>query len=109
MKLLEYLDATGRSPYAAWFNRLDAQAAAKVVVVLIRIGHGNLSNAKGVGAGVFEYRIDYGPGYRIYFGRDGGELVILLAGGIKSRQQSDIETAQARWVDYKKRRLHRAP
>jgi putative addiction module killer protein len=58
---------------------------------------------------VFEYRIDFGPGYRIYFGRYGGELVILLAGGIKSRQQSDIETAQARWVDYKKRRLHRAP
>lgn len=51
----------------------------------------------------------FGPGYRIYFGRDGGELVILLAGGIKSRQQGDIETAQARWVDYKKRRLHRAP
>src|SRR5205807_1027643 len=104
MKLLEYLDATGRSPYAAWFNRLDAQAAAKVAVVLIRIGHGNLSNAKGVGAGVFEYRIDYGPGYRIYFGRDGDEIVILLAGGTKKRQQQDIREARERWADYKRRK-----
>ena len=109
MQLVEYLNAAGDSPFARWFHRLDSQAAAKVTVALTRIALGNLSNVKGVGGGVFEYRIDFGPGYRIYFGRDGGELVILLAGGIKSRQQSDIETAQARWVDYKKRRLHRAP
>ncbi len=109
MQLVEYLNAAGDSPFARWFDRLDSQAAAKVTVALTRIALGNLSNVKGVGGGVFEYRIDFGPGYRIYFGRDGGELVILLAGGIKSRQQSDIETAQARWVDYKKRRLHRAP
>jgi len=59
---------------------------------------------KGVGAGVFESRIDFGPGYRIYFGKDGGELVILLGGGTKKRQQSDIETAHARWHDYKRRK-----
>ncbi len=104
MKLLEYLDATSRSPYAAWFNRLEAQAAAKVAVVLIRIGQGNLSNVKGVGAGVFEYRIDYGPGYRIYFGRGGDEVVILLAGGTKKRQQQDIRDAHERWADYKRRK-----
>jgi putative addiction module killer protein len=51
-----------------------------------------------------EYRLDYGPGYRIYFGRDGERLVILLAGGTKARQQKDIATAQARWTDYKKRK-----
>jgi putative addiction module killer protein len=59
---------------------------------------------KGAGAGVQEYRINFGPGYRIYFGRDGDRLVILLAGGTKSRQQNDIATAQKRWVDYKKRK-----
>ena len=65
---------------------------------------GNLSNAKGVGAGLFEYRIDFGPGYRIYFGRDGDALIILLAGGTKQRQRQDIATAQARWMDYKRRK-----
>jgi putative component of toxin-antitoxin plasmid stabilization module len=56
-----------------------------------------LSNAKGVGAGVYEYRIDFGPGYRIYFGKDGERLLILVGGGTKKRQQEDIATALARW------------
>jgi putative addiction module killer protein len=105
VQILEYLDATGRSPFAAWFNGLDPQAAAKVTVALARIGQGNLSNAKGVGVGVLEFRIDFGPGYRIYFGRDGESVVILLAGGSKSRQQKDIAAAQSRWTDYKRRKL----
>jgi len=79
-------------------------AAAKVTVALTRIELGNLSNVKGVGAGVQELRIDFGPGYRVYFGRDGDRLVILLAGGTKSRQQKDISTAQKRWADHKKRK-----
>ena len=65
---------------------------------------GNLSNAKGVGEGVLEYRIDWGPGYRVYFGRDGDVLVILLTGGTKQRQQRDIEAAKSNWTDYKRRR-----
>jgi putative addiction module killer protein len=104
MQILEYLDAAGKSPYQDWFERLDAQAAAKVTVAVTRIELGNLSNVKGVGAGVQEYRIDFGPGYRVYFGRDGDRLVILLAGGTKSRQQKDIATAQKRWADYKQRK-----
>ena len=72
--------------------------------MLARIEQGNLSNVKGVGQGVLEYRLDFGPGYRVYFGRDGEVLVILLAGGTKKRQQRDIEAAQARWVDYKQRK-----
>lgn len=104
MQILEYLDVAGDSPYRDWFDSLDAQAAAKVTVALTRIELGNLSNVKGVGAGVQEYRIDFGPGYRIYFGRDGDRLVILLAGGTKSGQQNDIATAQKRWADYKKRK-----
>jgi len=86
VRVLEYLDATGASPFADWFDRLDGLAAAKVTVALARIGQGKLSNVKGVGAGVLEYRIDFGRGYRVYFGRDGDSLVILLAGGTKRRQ-----------------------
>ena len=82
-------------------------AAAKVTVALTRIELGNLSNVKTVGGGVLEYRIDFGPGYRIYFGRYGNELVVLLAGGTKSRQQRDIAAAEARWADYRRRRAHR--
>lgn len=104
IEIKEYLDDQGRSPYAKWFNDLNAQAAAKVVTALSRIEQGNLANAKGVGGGVFEYRIDFGPGYRLYFGKDGETLVILLGGGTKKRQQKDIETAQALWQDYKRRK-----
>jgi putative addiction module killer protein len=75
-----------------------------VTIALARIGQGNLSNVKSVGAGVLEYRIDYGSGYRLYFGRDGEQLVILLVGGTKQRQQNDIETAHAYWQDYKSRK-----
>jgi putative addiction module killer protein len=100
----EYLDASGRSPYAAWFNSLDPLAAAKVTTAVIRISLGNLSNVEGVGSGVFEYKIDFGPGYRIYFGKDGEKLVLLLGGGTKRRQQRDINAALANWQDYKRRR-----
>jgi putative addiction module killer protein len=75
-----------------------------VAAALARIQHGNLSNAKGVGAGVYDCRIDFGPGYRIYFGKDGERLVILVGGGTKKRQHEDINTALARWQDYKQRK-----
>jgi putative addiction module killer protein len=104
MELVEYLDETGKSPFGVWFNVLDAQAAAKVSIALTRMEQGNLANTKGVGAGVLEYRLDFGPGYRVYFSRDGEKLIILLAGGTKRRQQADIKAAQARWLDYKKRK-----
>lgn len=81
-------------------------AAAKVAVALARLEQGNLSNVKTVGEGVLEYRIDWGPGYRIYFGRDGNVLVILLTGGSKKRQQKDIDTAKMSWAEYKRRRPH---
>ena len=81
----EYIDGNARSPYADWFDRLNAQAAAKVATALTRLTAGNFSNVKGVGSGVFEYRIDFGPGYRVYFGKDGERLVILLGGGTKKR------------------------
>jgi putative addiction module killer protein len=104
VKILVYLDAAGESPYQDWFDSLDVQAAAKVTVAVTRIELGNLSNVKGVGSRVQEYRIDYGPGYRIYFGKDGDRLGILLGGGTKRRQDKDIAEALARWTDYKKRK-----
>ena len=100
----EYVDREGRSPYPRWFDRLNAQAAAKVATALVRLEQGNLSGIKGVGGGVFEHRIDFGPGYRIYLGKDGDALVILLGGGTKKRQRRDIETALSRWRDYKRRK-----
>jgi putative addiction module killer protein len=100
----EYLDTAGRSPFAAWFEGLNAHAAAKVATALTRIGQGNFSNVKGVSSGVYEYTIDFGPGCRIYFGKDGVRLVILLGGGTKKRQQRDIAAAIAFWQDYKRRR-----
>ena len=100
----EYIDANGRSPYARWFNRLNDHASARVSEALFRMGQGNFSNAKSVGGGVFEYRIDFGPGYRIYFGREGDVLIILLGGGTKQRQQWDILTARALWREYKQRK-----
>jgi putative addiction module killer protein len=104
LELRYYLASDGGSPFEEWFASLNAQAAAKVAVALARLEQGNLSNAKGVGAGVLEYRIEWGPGYRVYFGRDGDVLVILLTGGTKQRQQRDIEAAKTQWMDYKRRR-----
>jgi putative addiction module killer protein len=107
MQILEYLDGSGASPFRAWFDGLDAQSAAKVTVALTRIGQGILSNVKGVGGGVFEFRINFGPGYRLYFGKDGESVVILLGGGTKKAQQNDIKFAQRRWADYKRRKTPR--
>jgi len=100
----EYIDPEGRSRYANWFNRLNAPAAAKVAIALVRMEQVNFSNTKGVGTGVSECLIDFGPGYRIYFGRDGNTLVILLGGGTKKRQQKDIERAKILWKEYKRRK-----
>jgi putative addiction module killer protein len=104
LSVLEYVDTSGSGPFASWFQTLDATAAAKVTTAVRRLELGNFSNVKGVGAGVFEYRIDFGPGYRVYFGKDGDSVVILVGGGTKKRQDRDIAVAQQRWADYKKRR-----
>ena len=100
----EYLDARGASPFAHWFDALDTLAAAKVAASLYRLEKGNFSRVKGVGGGVYECKIDFGPGYRVYFGKDGDELIILLGGGSKKRQDNDVAKALACWQDYKKRK-----
>jgi putative addiction module killer protein len=103
----EYLDRLGRNLYRGWFDRLNAQAAAKVATAVTRLALGNFSNVKGIGSSVLELRIDFGPGYRVYFGKDGERLIILLGGGIKKRQQHDINAASANWEDYKRRKQER--
>lgn len=104
MDVLEYETNEGRRPFAEWFDGLDAIAAAKVTVALSRLGLGNISNTKSVGGGVTELKIDFGPGYRIYFGKDGDRIIILLGGGTKKRQSTDIAAAAWRWQDYKARK-----
>jgi putative addiction module killer protein len=101
-QLLEHVNAAGVSPFARWREKLDATARARITLAVFRLEAGNFSAAKGVGAGVFELRLDFGPGYRVYFGKDGEQLVILLGGGTKKRQQNDIEAAQALWQEYKR-------
>jgi putative addiction module killer protein len=96
-----YVASGGHQPFAQWFADLDPVARAKVARALVRMEQGNLSNVKSIGEGVLEYRIDFGPGYRVYFGRDGELFVVLLTGGSKKRQQRDIETAKEYWRDYK--------
>ena len=98
LEAVEVVDAQavgGADPFGQWFERLNAPAAARITTALARIEQSNRSNVKGVGEGVLEHRIDFGPGYRVYFGRDGQALVILLGGGAKARQRKDITAAQA--------------
>jgi len=102
--IAEYTGQDGTRPFSKWFRDLDSQAALKIRIAIARMENGNFSNVKAVGQGVSEYRVAFGPGYRIYFGQDGDRLVILLGGGSKKRQSNDIAAAQARWQDYKARK-----
>jgi putative addiction module killer protein len=97
-----YVGPANVQPFAKWFADLEPVARAKATRAIARLEQANFSNVKSVGEGVLEYRIDFGPGYRIYFGQDGDALVIRLTGGTKKRQQRDIEAAHAYWQDYKR-------
>jgi putative addiction module killer protein len=112
IELRGYIDENGNKPFAKWLDELDITAAAKVTIALARMEQGNFSKAKGVGAGVYEYKIDFGPGYRIYFGKDGDYLVILVGGGTKKRQPNDIKSAHKCWPitsEERNRRSHKCP
>lgn len=105
MNIEEYLDPVEGSVFQKWFKRLDTQAALTINTVLTRMKHGNTSNIKGVGNGVYERTIDQGPGYRIYFGKDGLNSIILLCGGSKRRQQRDVDKAKVLWTKYKEMKI----
>ena len=102
-RIEELLLPDGSSPFGEWFCALDAVAAAKVRVAVSRMEQGNLSNVKWF-RGIGEYKIDWGPGLRIYLAKDGLRLIVLIGGGTKKRQQHDIERALALWEDYERRK-----
>jgi putative addiction module killer protein len=103
MKVQEYIREDSSNPYQKWFNALDPIAAAKVTVAKSRLELGNTSNIKWFD-GIGEYRIDWGPGYRIYLAQDGKQIIVLFGGGTKKGQQSDIEQAKELYQEYKRRK-----
>lgn len=103
MKVQEYIREDGSNPYQSWFDNLDAIAAAKVTVAKSRLELGNTSSVKWFD-GIGEYRIDWGPGYRIYLAQDGKQLIVLFGGGTKKSQQSDIAQARELYQEYKRRK-----
>lgn len=104
VEVRQYEASDGTSAYARWFLRLETNAARRVNVTVAKLQAGLRPDVKGVGEGVMEARIDYGPGYRVYFAFDGIALIILLGGGDKRQQQRDIEEAKAAWTEYKARK-----
>ncbi|ARN75969.1 type II toxin-antitoxin system RelE/ParE family toxin [Oceanicoccus sagamiensis] len=100
----EYRDIFGRSPYARWLKHLrDPRAKAKIILQVDKMELGLFADVEPIGEGLSELRIHYGPGYRIYFGKQGRLVYLLLCGGDKSSQSQDIKKAKARWHDYQRR------
>ena len=100
-----YLRSNGQDPYALWLAALaDRQARARVLVRVGRMAAGNFGDCKPIAEGVWELRIDWGPGYRVYYAQAGKRLVLLLTGGDKRSQQADIATALTYWRDWQQRR-----
>ena len=103
LRVEEYVRVDGSVPYQAWFDSLEATAAAKVALAKVRLSLGNTSNVKWF-SGVGEYRIDWGPGLRIYLAKDGDSLVVLYGGGTKKSQPKDIARALALHAEFKARK-----
>ena len=101
--VVEYVREDGSRPFGVWFDSLPVQAAAKVATARARLEMGNTSAVKWIGL-IGEYRIDWGPGYRIYLAKESVSVLILLGGGTKRRQQIDIERAKELWAEYKSRK-----
>ena len=104
--LVEYVEGE-RSYFAEWFSGLDAAPAARIDRYVRRMEFGNFGDSKPVGEGVRELRIDFGPGYRVYYGIDEGRIILLLGGGTKRGQSRDIRKAIDRWTTYEKRKRKR--
>ena len=102
----EYLTADGRNAFRDWLKTLDRAIRARIQARVLRFELGNLGDHKNVGAGVWEARLAFGPGYRIYFGKDGDAVIVLLAGGSKPSQAADIRHAQEFWRDYVEVKKH---
>jgi putative addiction module killer protein len=102
----EYVDPTGRAPFREWLTTLDRAIRARIQARILRFETGNLGDHKDVGQGVWEARMPFGPGYRVYFGKSGREVVLLLLGGDKGSQSRDIVRAQQMWTTLSKELKH---
>jgi len=100
LRVREYLTAGDKSPYREWLGTLDAPVRARIQARVLRFELGNLGDSKSVGEGVWEARLAFGPGYRLYFGRHGNTVILLLLGGDKGSQAKDIRRAKQYWMDF---------
>jgi putative addiction module killer protein len=106
-EIKEYITDKGLSPFRRWLDSLkDIRVKARIQARILRLEFGNLRDHRFVGQGVHELRLDFGPGYRVYFGLDDNTLVLLLLGGDKSSQQGDIQKARKFWMDYLEEKLY---
>lgn len=106
LTIREYLTADGKNPFREWLNSLSLAVRARIQARVFRFETGNLGDHKSVGSGVWEARVMFGPGYRIYFGKDGDAIIVLLVGGDKRSQSRDISRAQGFWRDYLEAKRH---
>ena len=103
-EIRRYITPDGRNPFAEWLSSLrNLNAVVKIEQRLDRVRLGNLGNSKSVGEGVCELKVDFGPGYRVYFGQFGSTIVLILCGGDKSSQEQDIRKAKEYWKEYEER------
>lgn len=104
IEIRQYVDRSGKDDFDNWMTRLrDARAQAKIAARINRLAVGNFGDCKPVGQGLYELRIDWGPGYRVYYAMIGKTIVLLLCGGDKRKQSADIERAAAYLKDYRER------
>ena len=106
LTIREFVTADGRNPFRDWLDTLDLRVRARIQARVLRFEMGNLGDHKSAGGGVWEARLMFGSGYRIYFGRDGFSIIVLLAGGSKSSQSQDISRAKSFWREYLEIRQH---
>jgi putative addiction module killer protein len=101
-RIKNYVRANGHVPFEEWFTKLkDSSSKARILTRIDRLRFGNFPDCKSVGGGIYELRIHFGPGFRVYFGLVGTEIVLLLGGGDKASQKRDISTCQSYWKEYK--------
>lgn len=103
-KIFFYVTAEKKRPFLDWLMDLDIHVRARVEIRLDRMAGGNAGDYRAVGEGVFEMRLHFGAGYRVYYAYDGREIVLLLLGGDKSSQPGDIKKAKFFWQDYQRRK-----
>lgn len=106
LRIREFLTPQGQSPYRTWLTTLDPAVRARVQARVLRFETGNLGDHKTAGGGVWEARLPFGPGYRLYFGKVGASVILLLLGGDKSTQKSDMKRARQYWVAYQEGANH---